>query len=354
MVIRIGAFRSYEERLDEIQAQAAWWVAREHTGRMREAERMELREWLARSPAHELEYMLADSLYADDDLVAAMRLMPRHAPQSAGGQFMRACDSAWRWLTGALVSSLGNAVAPRLLATAAAVAVVFLAVGLIAPFRPGSPSAEDPRLAEGMNLRAPNGERLIAQLPDGTRVELGGGSEAQVRFTRDERHFALKKGDALFAVAHDASRPFRIATDRAGVKVVGTRFLIRETAADMRVDVFEGVVEIRAPAAMASTMRVRRGSRVTVGREVTIGRFDPSIEADWRDGWVDEAAISLGDLAELIARRTGAVVKVDPGLVGLQVSGRFRITQPEQLLDKLAPVYGFHARREGDGYRLSE
>ena len=349
MVIRIGAFRSYEERLDEIQAQAAWWVAREHTGRMREAERLELRDWLARSPAHELEYMLADGLYADDDLLAAMRLVPRHVPESAGNRWRKAITSGWAWLTGTLAA----AAVPRLVAAMAAIALMVLAIGIVAPFGPQSPSGEDPRLAEGMSLKTQDGERLVAQLPDGTRVELGGGSEAQVRFTKGERHFALTRGDALFEVAHDTSRPFLIATERAGVRVVGTRFLIREMTSDTRVDVFDGVVEIRAPAADASTMRVRRGSRVTIGRDVTIGHFDPTAEADWRAGWVDEAAITLGDLADLIERRTGTVVAVAPELAEVQVSGRFRITQPEVLLGKLATVYGFRSRREGETYRLS-
>lgn len=205
-----------------------------------------------------------------------------------------------------------------------------------------------------MTLKTQNGERLLVQLPDGTRVEMAGGSEANVRFARDARHFALTKGEALFEVAHDTARPFLIATDRAGVRVVGTRFLIREMPADTRVDVFDGIVEIRAPAADASTMRVRRGTRVTVGRDVTIGRFDPGTEQDWRGGWVDEASVSLDALAQLdrAAHRNPNHRRSE--LAQVQVSGRFRITQPEQLLAKLGPVYGFHASRTAEGYRIAK
>ena len=350
MVIRIGAFRSYEERLDEIRAQAAWWVAREHTGRMREAERMDLRDWLARSPAHELEYMLADSLYADDDLVAAMRLVPRYVPEPRGARWKEALAQGGRWLHEALI----RGAAPKLVAAAAAILLVIGLASLIDPFGRTPSTGEDARLADGMTLKTQNGERLLVQLPDGTRVEMAGGSEAKVRFARDARHFALTKGEALFEVAHDTARPFLIATDRAGVRVVGTRFLIREMPADTRVDVFDGIVEIRAPAADASTMRVRRGTRVTVGRDVTIGRFDPGTEQDWRGGWVDEASVSLGALAQLIEQRTGTQITVDPELAQVQVSGRFRITQPEQLLAKLGPVYGFHASRTAEGYRIAK
>ncbi|AIT82320.1 FecR family protein [Novosphingobium pentaromativorans] len=350
MVIRIGAFRSYEERLEEIQAQAAWWIEREHLGPMREAERIELREWLARSPAHELEYMLADNLYADDDLVAAMQDVPRITAQRT---FWSALDAVGNSVAAA-ARTLAQVAGPRLVAATLALALMVAAVSYLAPFGRDPMTGEDPRIAAGMTLKTHTGERLVAQLPDGTRVEMGGGSEAQVRFSDSERRFALTRGDALFDVAHDPARPFLIATDRASIRVVGTRFLIREMAKDTRVDVYQGVVEVRAPKAEAATMRVRRGSRVTIGQEVTIGRFEAGAEEDWRGGWVDEAAISLADLADLIERRTATPIAVDPALAAMQVSGRFRITQPDRLLEKLAPLYGFKARREGEGWRISK
>lgn len=350
MVIRMGSFRSYEERLDEIQAQAAWWVAREHTGGIREAERMELREWLARSPAHELEYMLVDSLYADDDLVVALRMAPRYVPAQRGSQIR----SILSVLRGAVTSMFTAAPLPQFAAALASILLVFCVAAALLPWDLSGPSTEDPRLAEGMELKAADGEHLLVQLPDGTRVEMAGGSEAQVRFTAKARHFALKSGDALFEVAHNPARPFLIASHRAAIRVIGTRFLVRETDADTRVDVFDGVVEIHAPAADASTMRVRRGSRVTIGRDVTIEGFDPNAEDDWRAGWVDEPEISLHDLAHLVERRSGIPIVVDPALAQLQISGRFRITRPQQLFTKLGSVYHFGLRLEGDTYYIDK
>ena len=343
MVIRIGAFRHYEERIDEIQAQAAFWVARENSGRIREAERIELREWLARSPAHELEYTLADSLYADETLIAALRTAPRLAAQCRATPVEGALDRVKRGLA---------AIAwPKLVAASLCIVLCFASARVLFQPKPDAPT-EDSRLAGGMVLETRPGERLLVQLPDGSRVELGGDASAEARFTPAERHFALRRGDAHFDVAHDKSRPFLIQTRRAGVRVVGTRFLISQLRDDTRVDVYDGTVEVRPDRDETSKLLLKRGSRVTIGRDVTLTHFDASDENDWRNGWVDEAQISLGELAELVERRSGERIVVDQGLSQLKISGRFRINRPDEIFDKLGRVYGFKNYHKGDAYYL--
>ncbi len=348
MVIKVGTFRSYEDRLQEIQAQAAYWVAREHDPAFREAERIELREWLALSPAHELEYTLADSLYADVDLAAALAELPRTQSQAKS----HSLPPIWSRLTAALHVAGGyvrhTLSWPHLVAATCGLAFAYLAVTQLQPLPGPHAAIEDPRLAQGMPLATVAGERLISELPDGTRVELGGDSSARVRFEPGLRHFRLDKGDAHFAVGHDARRPFLITTPRAQIRVVGTRFLITQLPDFIRVDVFDGTVEIRTGIDEAQVLRVHRGSRVTIGRDVRIERFDPRSEDDWREGWVDESSITLAQLAELVERRSGMHVEIQSGLGQLAISGRFRITDPEKLFDNLASSYGFEVVSEGN------
>ncbi|SLK12392.1 FecR family protein [Novosphingobium mathurense] len=343
MVIRIGAFRHYEDRIDEIQAQAAFWVARENSGRIREAERIELREWLARSPAHELEYTLADSLYADETLTAALKTAPRLAAQRRA----LPVKAALEWVQQGLAAIAW----PKLVAASLCLALCLASASVLFQPTPDAP-AEDSRLARGMVLETRPGERLLVQLPDGSRVELGGDTSAEARFTPTERHFALRRGDAHFDVAHDTSRPFLIQTKRAGVRVVGTRFLISQLDEDTRVDVYDGTVEIRPDSDETSKLLLKRGSRVMIGRDVTITHFDATDENDWRNGWVDEAQISLGDLAKLVERRSGERIVIDNDLTQLKLSGRFRINRPDDLLEKLGHAYGFKKIYKDNTYYL--
>lgn len=348
MVIKVGTFRSYEDRLQEIQAQAAYWVAREHDPAFREAERIELREWLALSPAHELEYTLADSLYADADLAAALADLPRIQTQAK----RRSLPPIWSRFTAALHAAAGyirhTLSWPHLIAATCGLALAYLAVTQLAPLPGPLAAIEDPRLAQGMPLATVAGERLISEFPDGTRVELGGDSSAHVRFEPGLRHFRLDKGDAHFAVGHDAKRPFLITTPRAQIRVVGTRFLISQLPDFMRLDVYEGTVEIRTGPEDGQVLQVHKGSRVTIGSDVRIERFDPRSEEDWRAGWVDEGAITLAELAQLAERRTGMHVEVQPALANLTISGRFRITDPTKLFTNLRTAYGFEVISEGN------
>lgn len=354
MVIKVGTFRSYEDRIEDIQVQAAYWVAREHDSGLREAERMELREWLAASPAHELEYMLADNLYADEDLLAALAQAPQTVRQGARNPMVHAINHLHQALAGT-ARQIPNALAwPRLVAATACLVLAFLATAQLMPQRDPATPVEDPRLAAGMPLATVPGERLISQLPDGSQIELGGGSTATVRFEPGERHFNLEKGDAHFAIGHDPERPFLIETQRARVKVIGTRFLISQLSDFMRIDVYDGTVEIRTGPDDASVMRVHKGSRVTIGRDVRIERFDLHAESDWRQGWIDEEAITLGELAEMVERRTGVRIAVQSDLSGLSISGRFRITQPGQLLHNLGNSYGFEVNSGINTFILSK
>lgn len=352
-MIKLGTFRSYEERLEDIQAQAAYWVAREHDSGLREAERMELREWLAASPAHELEYMLADSLYADEDLLAALAQAPQIVRQGARSPTFHAIEPLHQALAGA-VRQIATALAwPRLVAATACLVLAFLASTQLLPQRDPATPVEDPRLMAGMPLVTVPGERLISQLPDGSQIELGGESSATVRFEPGERHFNLEKGDAHFAIGHDPKRPFLIDTQRAQIKVIGTRFLISQLSDFMRIDVYDGTVEIRTGPDDASVMRVHKGSRVTIGRDVRIERFDLHAESDWRQGWIDEEAITLGELAEMVERRTGARIAMQSDLSGLSISGRFRITQPEALFHNLGISYGFEVKGGVNTFTIS-
>ena len=56
-----------------------------------------------------------------------------------------------------------------------------------------------------------HGEQTVAQLPDGTELHLNTDSAVTVRYTRSERVVEIARGQALFTVARDDPRRFRVA-----------------------------------------------------------------------------------------------------------------------------------------------
>lgn len=88
----------------------------------------------------------------------------------------------------------------------------------------------------------PGSETFV--LDDGSFVRLAQGSRLVQEAAADERRFELE-GQALFAVAHDQSRPFVVTAEGVETRVLGTRFEVRALpGGDLRIAVLEGRVEV--------------------------------------------------------------------------------------------------------------
>jgi transmembrane sensor len=98
------------------------------------------------------------------------------------------------------------------------------------------------------------GEQRTFELEDGSVVSLNTHSRVAVRLAAHAREVRLLRGEALFHVAHDPSRPFLVSTDDAVVQAVGTQFDVYRRDDGTVVAVLEGRVNVTpaAPAPAAS------------------------------------------------------------------------------------------------------
>jgi transmembrane sensor len=88
------------------------------------------------------------------------------------------------------------------------------------------------------------GEQRSIPLEDGSTVELNSHSKLAVHFSGHERDVKLIKGQALFHVAKDATRPFVVASGDTTVRAVGTQFDVYMKDSGTIVTVVEGRVAI--------------------------------------------------------------------------------------------------------------
>jgi len=88
------------------------------------------------------------------------------------------------------------------------------------------------------------GEQRTIQLADSSIVTLNADSRIQLRLNGTHRDIELLRGEALFKVAHDPSRPFTVQTKTAIVQAVGTQFNVYERPNGTRVSVLEGRVKV--------------------------------------------------------------------------------------------------------------
>jgi transmembrane sensor len=134
------------------------------------------------------------------------------------------------------------------------------------------------------------GEHRRIVLTDGTRVDLGARSALTANVTPYVRTVVLDRGEALFHVARDAERPFRVIAGRGTITAIGTAFNVqRRDEGSVVVTVTEGSVEV-APELSASSgsgRRVDRGHQVSYDPSGRLGRVlvaDSATVLGWREG----------------------------------------------------------------------
>jgi transmembrane sensor len=215
------------------------------------------------------------------------------------------------------------------------------------------------------------GEVRRIALADGSSVVLNTNSEVIVELTPQRRDIRLVQGEALFEVAHDASRPFVVEAHDTGVRAVGTAFAVRLEGTQVDVTVTEGVVEVAkleslsALAVGAMPVATVGGVRRVVAHErAVVAPTGPPVvqpiapdEAQrrlaWRDGMVSFAGESLETaVAEINRHNRRQIVIDDPSLASVPVVGVFRTTDIEGFIAAAAAALNAQATADGDLIRL--
>ncbi len=218
-------------------AQASSWVET-----MRDAdpgEEMRFVAWLKESPRNVRDFLLMQSLDCALEKLDAERL---HSIEA----LIRKVDQRVTPLTlrPAPAAAAAAARSRRLRRTALAAGALVAAVGAL--FWYAHPGFHD--------FETATGEQRTFELEDGSVVSLNTHSRVAVRLAAHTREVRLLRGEALFHVAHDPSRPFLVSTDDAVVQAVGTQFDVYRRDDGTVVAVLEGRVNVTtaAPAPAAS------------------------------------------------------------------------------------------------------
>lgn len=286
------------------------WQVTLWSGEVRDEERAGFERWLAQDPRHE-----------------AAWAQVQHSGGRLGALGLPAAGEALRAASAARASASRRKLL-RSLGLVAGVGVAAYTVGV----RP------DWRSVVAAH-RTGTGERREIDLPDGTRLVLNTASAIDLRFTRHARDVLLRAGEVFVATAADPSlRPFSVHTAQGAVRAIGTRFTVRQlNDGHSLVAVEQGAVEIQPVAPGAQALRLETGQRVwfsaqSVERPIA---SNPT-ETAWTRGLLIAERLRLEDvLAELGRHRTG-VLRCDPAVRDLVVSGVYPLDDTELALATLA------------------
>lgn len=194
------------------------------------------------------------------------------------------------------------------------------------------------------DCRSATGEQRSFALEDGTQLVLNTGSAVNLRFDAGQRRILLAAGEIMITTRHGPGssadpRPLLVETAEGSIRSLGTRFTVRQLAGRTSVAVLESAVEISSRDAPGSTRVLHAGEQTQFDREkiATPGSLDDRTVA-WTRGQLLADEQRLDDfLAELDRYRPG-VLRVDPRIARLRLSGVFPLADTDRILATLPGV----------------
>jgi transmembrane sensor len=183
------------------------------------------------------------------------------------------------------------------------------------------------------------GEQRTCKLKDGSIVYLNTDSRVEVQFDKQGRDVWLERGEALFVVEHDASRPFIVHAGDSQVRAVGTQFDVYRRDNATTVSVVEGVVQIatvntsRLTSANPTRVTAGEGADVHAGQVTAHPLQNVASAASWRERRLVFTDAPLSEVAHEFNRYNRTRVRVE-GAAGnrLRLTGIFDADRPQALI----------------------
>ncbi|EHJ93493.1 FecR domain-containing protein [Vreelandella boliviensis] len=189
--------------------------------------------------------------------------------------------------------------------------------------------------------RTARGERREYTLADGTQLVLNTATALDVVETSTTRLIRLYAGEIFIRTGQGAkgvaaAEALQVHTEQGTVVPLGTAFTVRKQGTFTQVTVLEDEVELIPQSAGGKTQRLVAGEQAQMSsRSVEVATA--SAQADsWTRGLLVAVDWPLSRLvAELSRYRTG-MLRCDPAIAGLRVSGAFPIDDTDRALQAIA------------------
>jgi len=202
------------------------------------------------------------------------------------------------------------------------------------------------------------GEQRAVELADGSIMQLNTQSRAQVRLANDSRDIKLLSGEALFKVAKDAARPFRVHTSGIVIQAVGTQFNVYMQSDGAQVSVLEGRVQVskdmglrelsaQKPVSLSAGEELKTDDSGRIARRAAI---DAAKMAPWRQR---RLVFDQDPLSKVVAEfnrynRKPQFRVLDETIGQLPYSGAFDADDPESLTKLLELDENLQLEKVGD------
>jgi transmembrane sensor len=318
------------ERACELDAQAMQWLVRMDALRTAGAE-ADCEQWMSRSVRHRVAFKKAAVAWKRMEMLR--RLRP-HDSAAADPDLLKKKHNwlGWMWGSGTMKFAVGALIA---------------CIGALG-------AAAWLQQDDGVSYSTEVGEQKHLALLDGSTVDMNTNTEIRVQFSAEQREVVLVRGEALFNVAHDASRPFEVNAHEVTSRAVGTKFSVR-LHSDERVEtlVAEGrVLVLRKEEVFGIPLgaepighTLSAGEQIVVDHDYTkvsrLGMTEATKRLRWTSGKVTFEGEGLGHVVDELNRYTRHPLMIrDPGIASTAVGGGFDTRNADAYARELVRFFG--------------
>ena len=287
----------------DVARAAAQWLALLESGAATERDHAALQHWRDSHPQHEQTWQKAQTLRQRfNALPQALAMASLDRPQPGR-----------------------RAVLKRALGLAALVPTAWLI------------SRQLPIEAWRADLHTATGERKRMPLAEGASLQLNTATAVDVT----PRRIRLVEGELALNVP--GTQAMTVHTRYGELSVSHAEVCVRELASGCLVSVLKGAVQVRDLNGQLTTLQ--GGQRAPLNASGLGARvpFDVS-QLGWRDGVLTAQNQPLGDFLRELERYRPGVLRWDPRLESLRVTGSFRLDDTDRILSLLASTLGFEVQ----------
>ncbi|KAF1052078.1 MAG: Protein FecR [Stenotrophomonas maltophilia] len=212
---------------------------------------------------------------------------------------------------------------------------LLLLAGSAAVIGSGSIALRDSPLLAGQCTQV--GERRRLALPDGGWLQMNTDTALDLAFDAHQRRVRLVSGEVRIQTGPDTTRPaFLLDTALGRVQTQSARFAVRLAQREVLLSVEQGSVAVTPASRNAPSGTLQAGQQARFDRQALfgVGRLDAD-QLAWSDGYLVARQWTLGHLCDELARYRPGVLRCDPAVAGLAISGVFPLDQPEQAIAAL-------------------
>jgi transmembrane sensor len=190
------------------------------------------------------------------------------------------------------------------------------------------------------DYRTGTGEQRQLALEDGSRVMLNTDTAIEVAFDATQRHIRLITGELFATVARDDPRPLRVENRHGIAQAFDAAFSLRQFEQRSRAAVFTGEVAVSPLSAPERMQRLTAGQQIHFdATSTTPAEAATPLGQSWTQGMLIARQMRLADLLAELARYRPGLLRCDPAVADLRISGAFPVTDIALSLKMLGDTF---------------